>query len=238
MTPEAAASASAQRRFWSEPELALLRARYACELTADIARALGRCPTSVYGKAAKLGLRKSAAFVAECSRRAMSDPAHPGRQWHFGADGVAPWNKGLKGMTGTHPNSTVNHFKPGQLSGRAAQLVLPLGTLRVSSDGVLERKVCETSGPSNLRWKAVHRLLWEQAHGAVPAGHVVVFRVGRKTTDDALITLDALELVSRAENMRRNSVHAKYPPELARLVQVRGALTAQINRKAKEGRNA
>jgi hypothetical protein len=32
-------------------------------------------------------------------------------------------------------------------------------------------------------WVAVHRLVWEQAHGPVPPGHIVVFRPGRHTTD-------------------------------------------------------
>ena len=84
----------------------------------------------------------------------------------------------------------------------------------------------------------MHRLVWEAACGAVPDGHIVVFRPGRKTTDPDKITLDALELLTRAENMRRNSVHSKYPPEVARLVQLRGALTRQINRKAKEAKTA
>ena len=39
---------------------------------------------------------------------------------------------------------------------------------------------------------------------------------------------------TRAEHMHRNSVHAHYPPEIARLVQLRGALVRQINRKARQ----
>ena len=71
--------------------------------------------------------------------------------------------------------------------------------------------------------------MWERAHGAIPAGHAVVFRPGRFTTNPDAITEDGLELVTRAELMRRNTIH-NYPPELARLVQLKGAITRQVNR--------
>ena len=83
----------------------------------------------------------------------------------------------------------------------------------------------------------MHRLVWMAANGPLPAGHIVVFKPGRRTTELEAITLDAVELISRAENMRRNSVH-QLPPELARLVQLRGVLIKTINRKAKEAETA
>lgn len=219
--------------YWTDDEVALLRARYAGELSRDIARALGRPVRAVHEKARKLGLRKDLAFVAECTRRAVAEPTHGSQRTRFGVD-APPWNKGVKGSTGLHPATAANHFKPGQIMGRAAQLVLPLGTLRVTRDGTLERKVGTQSGPSHLRWRPVHRLVWESVHGPVPAGHVVAFKPGRKTTAAQDITPDALELLTLAQNMARNSVHRKYPPELVRLVNLRAALTRQINQKAKE----
>ena len=80
----------------------------------------------------------------------------------------------------------------------------------------------------------MHALVWMEAHGPILPGHVVVFRPGRHTTDIERITLDAVELVTRAELMKRNSVHSVYGPEVARLVQLRSAVTRQINRKLKE----
>ncbi len=41
-----------------------------------------------------------------------------------------------------------------------------------------------------------------------------------------------LELVSRSELMRRNSHWNTLPPELAQIVQLRGALTRKINRRS------
>lgn len=40
--------------------------------------------------------------------------------------------------------------------------------------------------------------------------------------------------MSRHENMRRNSYHTNYPPEVARLVQLKGAISRQVNRIKKE----
>lgn len=218
------------RRAWAASDDALLRQHYPTGHTRSIAQALQRTVQAVCERAAKLGLSKARDAIAENTRRALQDPAHGSHRTRFGSH-TPPWNKGLKGATGTHPNSRLNHFRHGSTNGRAAQLVLPLGTLRVNSDGMLQRKVATTPGSSHLRWHSVHRLVWEAEHGPVPPGHIAVFKPGRATTDVTQITADAVELVTRAEHMRRNSVHAKYPPELARLAQLRGVLARQINRK-------
>jgi HNH endonuclease len=79
----------------------------------------------------------------------------------------------------------------------------------------------------------VHRLVWEAANGPIPSGYVVCFLPGRKTADLELITIDAIELISRAELARRNHPRSK-DPELAQLVQLKGAITRQVNRIARE----
>ena len=199
----------------------------------QIAAALGLPVPAVMQKAHAMGLRKTQATIARIARQRMADPAHPCHGAQF-KPGAAPWNKGLKGSTGTHPNSRANHFKPGQLNGTAAANRQPVGALRITEDGTLQRKVAGTVGALYRNWQPVHRTVWEAAHGPVPAGHIVVFKPGRRTTELQRITLDALDLITRAENMRRNSFLTKYPPELARLVQLRGVLSRQINRKARE----
>lgn len=220
-------------RIWTDDQLAYLREHYADTPTAQIAAALDLPVKSIYAAAHRHGLAKSHMFLMTTSS---------GRLGRYGTVGAAnrwkpghqPWNKGVKGSAGHHPNTARNHYAPGSVHGRAAQLVLPLGALRISSDGNLERKTGTATGPSNLRWTAVHRLVWEAAQGPIPPGHLVVFKPGRKTTELEGITLDAIELLSRAENMRRNSVHSNYPPELARLVQLRGVLNRAIRTKTKE----
>jgi len=43
------------------------------------------------------------------------------------------------------------------------------------------------------------------------------------------ITLDRVECISLAENMRRNSYLTRYPKEVADLIRLRGALNRKIN---------
>lgn len=223
------------RTHWTENDIAMLRIAFADTPTAELARLLGRGYSAVAAKAAKLGLRKSAEYLASPEARRLDGVI--GMRTRI-QPGATPWNKGVPGSTGTHPACRATQFKPGRPAHEARNYA-PIGSLRICADGYLQRKLTDdpTILPA-LRWVAVHRTLWEATHGPVPAGHVVVFRPGRKTTDINKITLDALELLTRAQNMRRNSVHSKYPPEVARLVQLRGALTRQINRKAKQAKES
>lgn len=218
------------RRFWTEAEDELLRQAYAKTKTADLAQALNRPVGPVHRRASELGLRKDRDLIGDMAREALLDPDHGGRA-HFFKSGLTPWNKGTHFAAGGR--SVETRFKPGRPACEARNYV-PIGTLRLSKDGYLERKV--TDDPSLVsvrRWKGVHRLVWEETHGPVLEGHAVAFKPGRKTADPALITLDALELVTRAELMLRNTVH-RLPKELVELVQLRGALIKQINRKTKE----
>jgi len=216
------------RHRWTDAERAYLRQHYADTLTADIAVQLGVAPSRVLAMANALGLHKSPAMVAETARVRTLAPGHGSHATRI-KPGEKPWNTGLKGVTGMQHACRVTQFKPGN----KPHTWVPVGSYRVNADNNLDRKVSEDGGV-NERWKPVHRLVWVAANGPVPAGHLVVFKPGRHSTDVALITLDAIELITRAENMRRNSYHTNYPAELCQVVQLRGQLTRTINRKAKE----
>lgn len=211
---------------WTAEQLQLLRQLYATTLTADLARQLGRPQSSVHQKAAALGLRKDPVFVADTARQRSLAPGH-GSHAHQFKPGQRPWNEGLNYHPGGRCAET--QFKPGQRQGRALQLVQPVGSLRVNGDCYLDRKVTD-AGPMHRRWVAVHRLVWEAANGPIPAGQAVVFKPGRRSTQVQDITPDALELLTRAQLMARNTVHT-LPKPLAGLAQLRGALTRQINRR-------
>ena len=100
---------------------------------------------------------------------------------------------------------------------------------------VLMRKVTDDPAlfPVN-RWRPVHVVVWEAANGPVPEGHIVVFRPGLKTLVAAEITADRLETVTLAENMRRNSYHNRFPPELKELVHLKARITRRVRRRIKE----
>lgn len=219
---------------WTPAEVRVLRKRYPHEPTDAVAATLGRGKGQVYQKALKLGLRKSPAYLARLEREASNLLRQSGSGTRFTA-GQAAWNKGRPGTTGLHPNCVRTWFTKGRPP-QEAHHYRPIGSERIDTKrSALVRKI--TDDPSivpAMRWRPVHTMVWEAAHGPVPAGHIVVFRPGMKTFRADEITLDRIELVSHAENMLRNSRHTRYPPELNTLIQLIGALKRKLGNRQRK----
>lgn len=199
-----------KRHIWTAADRAKLRRIYSIYSAAECAEIIGCSERAVYNQAKVLDLRKPRDWIAERARERSLRPDHGGRKHQF-RPGHATWNKGIPFVSGGR--SAETQFKPGRRP-EDARNYLPIGSLRVTRDGILERKVTDDQSvyPAR-RWVAVHRLVWQEVHGEVPRGHIVVFKTGMRTTDCAAITIDKLELVTRAENMRRNSIH-RWPDDL------------------------
>ena len=163
---------------WTPAEIDLVREIYPDVPGADLAALLGRPIGSVYQLANKLGVFKSAAFwQSDATGRVARGKQLPSMVTNQFKPGIVPWNKGRKGVN--YDGMVATQFKPGQ----RPHTWLPVGSYRITSkDAYLERKVCDLPGNNSVRWKAVHRLVWEASHGPVPAGHVVAFKPGCKTT--------------------------------------------------------
>ncbi len=217
------------RHYWTPMEDVLLRDIYPDVPTGDLAAFMGLQAHQVYARAALLGVKKSAQYLAtENSGRVARGRQHPNMVAQHFRPGFVPWNKGMKGLV---IGGVATQFKPGQ----KPHTWMPVGSLRIC-DGQLQRKMTDLPGPNHVRWFPVPRLVWEATHGPVPRGHVVTFKPGQQTTVLELITLDRLECISRAELARRNHPRNKHP-ELARLVQLKGAITRQVNRISREQRS-
>lgn len=215
------------RHFWTLELEQRLRALYPDTRTEEVAAQLGLRLDQVQRKAFALGLHKDRALLADMARERSCAPNHPS-QAHRWKPGSEPWNKGVPGSTGHHPNTRATQFKPG----KKPHTWVPVGSFRLK-DG-LEIKYSDNPGSPRARWKFYGRHLWEQANGPVPDGHLVVFKPGRASTDPNTITLDDVELITRRQIMQRNTLH-RIPKQLAELVQLRGVLTRQINQRAKKG---
>jgi hypothetical protein len=214
----------AGRRLWSAADDKALRLAYPETPTAALAKRLRRTPTAIYARADRLGLTKSAAYLAgpQACRLRRGDNVGAGTRF---AAGHVPANKGLRRPGWFRGRMRETQFKRGERRGVALRLWKPIGTERVSKDGYLERKI-NNDLPLQRRWRAVHLILWESVHGPVPKSHAVAFRNG----DKADIRLDNLELITRRALMARNTIH-NLPEPLARTVQLLGALNRQIRRR-------
>jgi hypothetical protein len=208
---------------WTPEQLDTLRRLYAMTPTIQIAEQIGRPLRATYQKAKDLGLRKAPEYYQ--ANRAGRTGDGRGAHTRF-QPGQTPWNKGTSYRPGGRCAQT--QFKPGTMSGKAAALYQPVGTYRINADGYLDRKVTDEALP-HKRWVAVHRLVWIEAHGPIPRGHVVVFKPGRKSTVLEDITADALECITRQELAARNTIH-RYPPALQQAIR----LAAKFRRKLDE----
>ena len=221
------------RKVFSEAEIELVRRNYADSSTADLATVCGCSEEQIFSLAKRLGLKKDKAYLKRTFGAAL---AKAGEKHRF-QKGQVPPNKGMKMPEGWCPgNMARTQFKPGSQ---------PVGTMPVGSHRInygnrkratrpsLEFKFSDEPGPYTNRWIPVTRKVWIEANGPVPPGHVVAFKPGRYSVRVEDITLDALECITNAENVRRNSIQ-NLPPELAQVHRLRGVLTRAINRKTRE----
>lgn len=199
----------------------MLRRRYPDESTASIAQSLGRSVSSVYNAAFVLGLKKSPGYLASAQSGRIGKLTHGGRRHQF-AKGHNTWNAGKKGWQ-AGGRSAQTQFRQGQMPHNWRSV----GSERTDADGILWRKVSDTRNRKQ-DWKAVHVMEWEAANGPLPRDRFVIFADGNHRNYNPKNLL----AVTRAENMQRNSYH-RYPKELARLIQLRGALNRQINKREK-----
>lgn len=214
---------------WGPEEDEIIRHLFPVNATHKVAALIDRTTSAVFQRARVLGIKKCPEYLAtKACRLNGSEPASKARRFK---PGQAPHNKGRPQAewmpAKSRKRAAKTQFKPGRPP-QEARNYRPIGTLRVRHDGCLERKVTDDHPVPARRWVAVHRLVWEAAHGPVPKGHLVVFKPGQQTTDPDLITPDRLGLITRAENMRRNSYLARYPQEVHDLIRMRGRLTRKI----------
>lgn len=206
------------RRPWTEAEERLLVELYLDTPMPELIQRLGREDKAIYNKAKSMGLKRSAEYLASEHACRLRKGDNVGAEHRF-KPGNAAWNKGMKGL---QIGGQATRFP----KGHRPHTWVPIGTEQVR-DGYLWRKVTDNGG--RFDWKQVHVMLWEQHHGPVPKGLILVFRDRNKQN----IQLDNLELITRAENCRRNSIH-RYPPEVKELIRLQKKLEREIRKKVDE----
>lgn len=204
------------RQPWTENDLKILRDRYPHAPTAQLAESIGRRDSQVYQKAASLGLRKSTEYLASPNASRLSRGDNIGAAFRF-KPGQQAWNKGMKGL---QMGGAKTQFKPGHLPVNHK----PIGSTRIDDDGYVWIKTAEPR-----TFEMLHRVNWRKAYGALPPkGYALAFKDGSKQN----CAVENLELLSRSDLMKRNTRH-NLPKELSDLMQLRGAITRQINKRMK-----
>lgn len=213
------------RRRWQPIDDVMLMVCYPHSTANALAKALKTTKSCIYNRANHLGLSKSQWFKGGSLANGFNSENPPGLAHRF-PKGHVPANKGIKGIS--YPGMEATQFKKGHMPATAREV----GSYRFDKDGTLQRKIGNASGNNSKRWRSVHELVWVEAHGPVPPKHICVFKPGMRTSTLEEITLDKVECISLAENMRRNTFH-NYGKDIAKLVQLKGAITGQINKRKK-----
>ena len=102
--------------------------------------------------------------------------------------GNIPHNKGKKMPPEIYAKCKGTMFKKGNVP----QNHRPVGSERINRDGYVEIKIAEPN-----KWTLKHRLIWQQAHGEIPKGQIVIFRDNDRTN----VVLENLLLISQNENL-------------------------------------
>lgn len=209
------------RRAWTRAENATIRRRFPHEPTADLLPALsGRALSAIYQRAYTLGLKKTQQYLNSPAAHRLDGVKGMGSRFQ---PGLVPWNKGTHWTAGGR--SKLTRFKKGHRSARWPLEDYQIGALRINSDGQLDIKVRE-----GLRaWDCMARFVWTTERGPIPKNGVI--RTLNGDIHDPRI--ENLRLTTRGELMRENTYH-RYPKAIGRLIQLRGALQRQINRREKE----
>jgi hypothetical protein len=216
-------------RPWADWERAYLREIYPKFPTSVVAEIFRRSVGSINNQAFAAGLQKSPEGNGWLRKGEMS----PGCERAWFPKGHVPANKGLRRPGYSAGRMQETQFKKGCRTGKAAQNWKPIGTICADGEGYLRIKVREAVhgkepfGFGNTKvWPLYNRYLWELHKGPIPPKHIVIFKDGNR----ANCVIENLELLSMADNARRNSMWATMPRELAEVIQLAGALKRKIRR--------
>jgi hypothetical protein len=178
---------------------------------------MDRTISSVYAMAKILALKKNEQYLnSEHSGRLMAKDTR-GLPTRF-PKGHVPSNRGKKWWQYLSLEQYHNQLKTSFRKGRVPLNHKPVGSTRINIYGYIEKKTAEPN-----KWELLHRLVWKEHQGDIPAGMNVQFRDGNSQNCD----ISNLYLASRRENMAQNTIH-QYPEDIKSAFWALGKLKREI----------
>jgi hypothetical protein len=202
-------------RFWTDKERKVLAKFFPDNYTSYVCEKLNRSYASVSAQASLMGLKKSQAFVEYELNVQANRLKVDGKKYQYQKCSVPP-NKGKKMPPEVYERCKGTMFK----KGAAPHNTKYDGHERLSKDGYIEMRI----RPGKYVLK--HRYVWEQHNGPIPPNMIVVFKDGNSQN----ITIENLQLISRHENMKRNTIQ-RFPLELRQTIRIVSKLKRVINEK-------
>lgn len=185
----------------------------------DIGDKLGRSFGSVACRSKRLGLEHTPEKKRERMMKGIRKGWEAGKATQF-KKGHISQNKGVK-MTVEQKNKFKHtFFKKGNIPHNQ----VPVGSTTTTDDGYFKIKIAEPN-----KWIFLQRFNWEKENGPIPKGMLVVF----KNNDKLNCEPSNLKLITRTENMKRNTIH-NYPEDIVKATMTIGRLTREINKQTKE----
>lgn len=198
---------------WTDEEKRIVAEMYADHCASEIAERLGRSVSGVYCQARAMGLKSPREKIVRLGKIGASHPKAVASRFQ---KGHVPENKGKKMAPEVYEKVKGTMFQ----KGHAPVNHRPVGSERITRDGYVEIKVAEPG-----KWRLKHRMVWEETNGPIPPGYNIQFR--NKNRQD--LRLENLYLIARSEQMgTENSIHARYPEELKKVIRLKGAIKRQI----------
>jgi hypothetical protein len=198
---------------------------YANTSTEVLAAQFGVSVPKLHSQAGRLGLKKSKEYISNVTKQKWAEGKHEKSRICQFKKGQQPPNKGKRIHEWLSPEAIEK-----QKQTRFKQGALPHNTYS-DEQGVISIRKDKRGRPykyiklAHSKWEHLHTYLWKQAHGPIPKGHIVTF----KDQDSLNCTLENLEMITRSENMVRNSIHT-LPEDIKSNV----ILLRSINRKLKK----
>jgi len=209
-------------KLWTESDLLILKKEYPSTQSVLIAEKLDRSIKAIYSQANLMGLKKTEEFNRSESSGRMKDGQF-GKATQFQKNHKS-FNTGMKWDDFMTVQGKANSLRTTFKKGNLPPNTLHDGMITTRTDSKTKRTY-KFIRIALAKWQMLHVYNWEQVNGKLPKGKILAFK---GSTDDC--SIDNLILITRAENMKRNSIQ-RYPEEIKQTIRVLTKLKKTINGK-------